>query len=129
MILHQIPLATLVCFFIYASTAPGMIFGFVEKWQRDIKARLAWIYRTKGEIYGGEWESKVRKTWDRIDYISKPLFSCPTCMSSVWGSLVYLSLPFYISFSYDIVSWLVFIAATGGLNYVVSIILNRIEAE
>lgn len=46
-------------------------------------------------------------------YISKPLYGCPPCMASVWGSLVW----FFFGIDFLSIQWPLFVLATSGLTY------------
>lgn len=48
-------------------------------------------------------------------YLSKPLYACPACMVSVWGSMVYY---FCVSSTNHIVNYPVFLLATCGLTWI-----------
>lgn len=62
---------------------------------------------------------------NKIDYIMKPLFGCPVCMSSVYGTVIYWG---YVISSNQIISsktlilWGLNVVCTAGLN---TIIRNR----
>jgi len=59
-------------------------------------------------------------------YILKPLWSCPTCMSSFWGSVFYMSLGHtYLS----PVQMLFILPVTAFINTLFCILLNKISDE
>jgi len=47
-------------------------------------------------------------------YISKPLFNCPPCMASVWGSIFYWSI-----FGQDVKTWIVCVLISSILNKII----------
>lgn len=55
--------------------------------------------------YSGRWQLKILK----------PLFLCPTCMTSVWGIPL-----FFLMFEFDIVTFFSFISIVALLNYLIS---------
>lgn len=61
----------------------GMVFEKPKKW-------LDWQFWEKMERpaeWGGSYNKK-RHLWGK--YLSKPLYACPACMASVWGSIIYI---------------------------------------
>jgi hypothetical protein len=74
----------------------------------------------KGEILGaqGEW---MRSKWPK--WVVKPLFSCPSCMSSVHNTLIYFmglhfnQLPILISSNW-LLFWPFFCTCTAGINHI-----------
>jgi hypothetical protein len=59
-------------------------------------------------------------------YILKPLWSCPTCMSSFWGAVFYIALGHsYLS----IVQMLFILPVTAFINTLFCILLNKITDE
>lgn len=79
-------IASLVCFGWWNSFAPGMIFG-----------RL-----------GDLWEKRLPEA------IQKPLFSCPPCLASTVGSVMW----FYLGGDFPL--WLPFVLALSGFNRIIS---------
>lgn len=69
---------------------PGMIFEGVKKW-------LDWWFIERGNAL-------TRK-------LSKPLYACPPCMSSIWGSLIYWWSQGFTWNADRVVFWLLFIMA------------------
>lgn len=50
-----------------------------------------------------------------VDFWLKPLLTCPICMSSIHGTIWYfISQP-----EYSFTSWIMFIVAASGINYVI----------
>lgn len=74
------------------------------------------------------WNVRVFVNWvspKYVDYIMKPLFGCPVCMSSVYGTVFYLG--YVIKSNQHInsetfIMWGVQVVCTAGLN---TIIRNR----
>lgn len=94
-------LATLIIFGIHATTREGMIFHSFKMW---IASKIEKILSRKNDFYEAE-----KKT----AFILKPLFDCPACMASIWGTVIYFTLnPDY--------HYLVFIFGLAGLNYLIS---------
>jgi len=58
------------------------------------------------------------------DWINKPLFDCLTCMSGVWGLLLYALLVG----DNDIRTIVIFIACLGGMNAIIHAMLNFLIA-
>jgi len=58
----------------------------------------------------------------------KPLYQCATCMASSWGTLSYW---FYIypmftpHWEVVLLNWVIWIFSLAGLNYVVSMLINK----
>lgn len=76
---------------------------------------MIWKVFSEGMILEGpgSWiQEKLGEYW------SKPILSCPPCMTSVWGTLFY-----FIYVSNDLSLFLPYILAVGGLNYIV---MNKI---
>lgn len=74
----------------------------------------AWIWGVKAVFTDpfilhkqGEWLDKKLPSW-----IRKPLFRCPVCMSSVWGTYFY----FYFDHA-GIMDWIIFVFALAGISY------------
>lgn len=83
---------------IYTSTWDGMIFGRFRAWM----------------------DGRMNP------FIAKPIYSCTICMSSVWGTLIYISAHF-ISLYFNIhiiehwgVCYLPFIFIVAGINTIIS---------
>ena len=93
---------------IHKSTREGMIFGFIENT----------LYCKVHSIFKADYQEE---NW--INWIWKPLFDCPTCMSSFWGTVYY-----YIAYNQFVLThYFVFIFALCGLNWIVySLILNKL---
>lgn len=60
----------------------------------------------------------IRKRLDRIKlpyWLTSPLYSCPPCMSSIWGSGVwFLSVPDPLCFD-----WPIFVLSTSAVTYLI----------
>jgi len=74
--LEHIAINSFICFGVYKALDAGMILHRVNRWT-------------------------VRKRWP--DWITKPLFLCPVCMASFWGTAYFVAigitwywLPFWI---------------------------------
>lgn len=78
------------------------------------------------EIIGIEldnfWNS-IHYVWKKPRFISrrwklilKPLFACPACMASIWGTLIFWIVFPYMGFMF----WIPFCVCLCGLNYFVS---------
>lgn len=79
-------IASLAIFGVWNAFAPGMIFG----WLGDVL------------------ENRLP------EYAQKPLYTCPACMASIWGTALW----FY--FGGDLTMWPVFVLALSGFNRIVS---------
>ena len=87
---------SLIIFGIFAVTEEKSLLGFVQMWG------------TKYNLYG-----QHSKFW------SKPLFNCPPCMASVWGTL---------GFAYTGIGWqywIVWVVSLAGFNYIVNKLLDK----
>lgn len=84
--LQLLLIGCLVCIGIWNAFKPGMIFG---------------------------WLGKI---WDRRlpEVLQKPLYSCPPCLASIYGSAL------WILAGGDLTWWPVFVLALSGLNRLVS---------
>ncbi len=81
-----LPIACLICIGWWNAFSKGMIFG----WLGDI------------------WERRLPEA------INKPLWSCPPCLASSVGSVV------WFWFGGDLTNWLPFVLALSGVNRIVS---------
>lgn len=79
-------IASLVCFGVWNAFAPGMILG--------------WL--------GNIWDRRLPEC------LQKPLYSCPPCLASIYGSVV------WILAGGDLTWWLPFVLALSGLNRIVA---------
>ena len=84
--LPRLLIASLVCFGIWNAFAPGMIFG-----------RL-------GDIF----ERRLPQA------LQKPLYSCPPCLASIYGSVMWFLL------GGDTTLWIPFVIALSGFNRIVA---------
>jgi len=84
MIEHAL-IISLTVLFVYMICTEGMIFHFVYKWF---------------------------KTW-LPQYLWKPIFSCPICMTPYYGTIIYL-----ILYKISWIDWTFTITTAGGLNCV-----------
>jgi hypothetical protein len=83
-ILIDILIISLFCNGWYLITSQGMVLNIVREWYLTIAGG---IENSSGEVY---WSKLFQNKYQRVlAFIYKPLFGCVTCMSSIWGSLVY----------------------------------------
>lgn len=78
---------------------------------------LIWVLFQDDMLFckSGQWmESNLSK------YIHKPLFSCLICMSSVWGTLFFIS-----EYGFDFRLYMYHELSVGGLMTIISVIINR----
>lgn len=94
-------LASLIIFGIHATTRVRMIFHPLRKKVSELFEFL--LYRKLGEY--------ERTT--KVAFILKPLFDCPACMASVWGTVYYFTIG-------SSLPYLVFIFALSGLNWLIT---------
>lgn len=81
---------SIFCMGVYAVFSKGMLLGFVSNWLE---------------------KHEINKN------VLKPLIWCPTCMSSVWGTLFFcLALAGQIGLFW----WLPFVIMVAGINFVIS---------
>lgn len=84
--LLRLIIASLVCFGVWNAFAPGMIFGWLgDTFDKRLPAAL-----------------------------QKPLYSCPPCLASVYGSIMWFLL------GGDTTLWLPFVLALSGFNRIVA---------
>jgi len=92
-------------------TKPGMIFGFIQDWfhlkvkemeQVNIKIVNELILEQNSQSFINYKRDELQDKIDLFKFRLKPLFLCPTCMSSVWGTIVFcvINLTFNL-FAYD----------------------------
>lgn len=85
-------------------------------WQRLALAGLIivciWTLLCPGMIFGklGKWLEKLLPEWAQ-----KPLFECPPCMASLWGTMVFL-----LTGGGTVVQGVVFVLALCGLMRILS---------
>lgn len=60
-----------------------------------------------------------RESWP--DWVKKPLFNCPPCMSSVWGTVWFISTD-----ASSVTSWVTFCVMLCGINYLLVNFLDNI---
>lgn len=82
----RLPLASVIIIGIWVSFEPKMIFSFMADWFH-------------------KWLPVM---------LQKPLYDCPACMSSIWGSIIWFST------GGDLIWWVPFVFALCGLNRIVS---------
>lgn len=71
-----------------------------------------------GMIFDFVWRLKTLQN----ETLRKPLFSCPICMASIWGSLFYwLFVPLGRT---ALENWIPFVLCVAGLNYVFTVIIS-----
>lgn len=58
------------------------------------------------------------QTWNIRPWIKKPLFNCPVCMSSVWGTVFFIPLNHSPVFFEILFNYITFIVSLAGLTYV-----------
>lgn len=94
MIEHAIIIA-FATLFLHACTWEGMIFGFIPA-----------------------------ITWNWAEWIKKPLYDCPICMSFWWGGMILLLLG--NSFS---IEFFITLLAAGGINVLLVSIISTMDNE
>lgn len=47
-------------------------------------------------------------------FLAKPLYACPPCMASIWGSIVW----FFVGVDFFSVDWPLFVFSVCGLTYI-----------
>lgn len=57
-----------------------------------------------------------------LRHIRPALYECPICMASIWGTVIWLLLGHWFS-----VSWILYVFAVAGLNYVLINLVNGDE--
>lgn len=55
------------------------------------------------------WLNSVLPVW-----VAKPIYKCPVCMSSVWGTYFFL-----YSDQRGLINWVIFVFALCGINYLI----------
>jgi len=96
---------TLCTLSVYNLTREGQLLEFVKDL---IEGCIYWIL-AKFTTYNNA------KTIVLLEkYINKPLFRCPPCMASVWGSLFYWSI-----FSRSINEWIISVLISSILNKII----------
>lgn len=92
-----------------------------------INSLIIWgVYASlqEGFIYGwiGDWIRGKHKEKDNLpSWIKKPLATCPICMSSVYGTPIFLfaHLTELINFEFYIFVYICYVFALAGLNYLI----------
>jgi hypothetical protein len=141
--------ASLICMGIYNTCKDGKIFGFmsrslnaVEQEKKEFEDKLYNITHVMGDklsnfteedqgivklqisVYKEEILSRTIWIW-----ICKPLFSCPPCMASVWGSVIsYFYLKNFEHSEYPIVEWVSIMLVTCAFNSIISLIQTKLDA-
>ena len=90
---------SLIIWGVFTSLQEGMIFGKLGQWLR-------------GEL---------PNIWYLRNWITKPLATCPICMSSVYGTPVFWFAYFtgLINYDYIIIVYICYVFALAGLNYLI----------
>ena len=119
--------AVLVIMGLNVVTSPPMVFSSFRGW---LKIKLEYLlypgskkkddalgfnYTTSDKMHGKDMVS-----YDRAKQVMKPLLTCPVCMSSVWGSVVWFSYGQGITWL-----WPVFLIKLAGLIYIVMILCYK----
>src|SRR6187399_712 len=120
----------LIIWAVYASMTEGMIFENID---RGIRAYL--YQRVKPPILRTEKDMdnvylivdedlhhyrRWKKATDTVDYWLKPLYKCPICQPSVWGSagfLIFVDQPLYF--------WPIYVISMVGANYIISQAISK----
>lgn len=94
--LFNIIITSLFCLGVYKAFEEGMVFGWLDKW----------LYEALKPV--------------KLDWVLKPLTSCPPCMGSFWGLFAFHA-------CYGLFDWSVipFIFCVSGLNWLLSSIEER----
>lgn len=92
-----------------ACFADGMIFGGIAKWIEG--------WDKSGNI-------QVKKRARIPKWLQKPLYACPTCMASIWGTVGYfvgvIALQDVLPLSWAVIAfWPVYVVCLAGLNSVI----------
>ncbi len=93
--------------FIYTAMKEGMIFHFIPR------------------LFEHLWAALPAKNWalTLACYARKPLYGCPVCMASIWGTLFTLS---KFSLTWD---YLLFLFAIGGCNYIIDSLIAKSKSD
>ncbi len=70
-----------------------------------------WGAFAKGELLGW-FGDRLERRFPEV--VLKPIFLCPPCMASLWGSTV------WFIFGGDLIFWVPFVLALSGLNRIVA---------
>ena len=108
--LELIIFASLVIWGVYASIQEGMIFekiGFLLRGKQDLDGDNNYYVKYRDDLLP-EW-------------LRKPLGTCPICMSSIYGTIIYAFAYFggWIDLDYQFVHYICYVFAVSGLNYVI----------
>jgi hypothetical protein len=68
----------------------------------------------------GDWMEKNWPVW-----INKPLWGCPICMSSIWGTIGFFAIDFLFGIHHDLKLWIPFVFCQCGLN----VLLNGVSSR
>lgn len=90
--LSHIAACSLFCLGLHAVTDDGMLLDFVRK-----------------PFKNSPW------------YITKPLFACPPCMASFWGTSYFIGYALTVQFFVGLIPlWILFVFCVAGLNAVLA---------
>jgi len=110
---------SLFIFGIYAITAKDMIAGFVQRLkifkEKEPNKPFDFVH-SNGDISPIK-EYDIGKR--RNDMIKKPLFNCPPCMASIWGTAGFI----YTGIGWEY--WVVWVLSLAGFNYIVNKLLDK----
>jgi len=101
---------SLLIFGIYAITGKGMILGFLQRWGTENKPCDNQFF------VNGEYQVDVKT---QSTMWSKPLFNCPPCMASIWGTAGFI----YAGIGWEY--WIVWVLSLAGFNYIVNKMLDK----
>lgn len=105
---------SLFIFGLYAVTGKNMIFGSVQRWKlfkpRKTSEESEYFIGMKVETNEGDGRNEMFK---------KPLFNCPPCMASIWGTGGFL----FTGLGWEY--WVVWVLSLAGFNYIVNKVLER----
>ena len=111
---------SLFIFGIYAITGKDMIFGFMQRWKVFKENKPEPYDPEVGISISGElirYDDDIGKR--RNDMIKKPLFNCPPCMASIWGTAGFV----YTGIGWEY--WIVWVLSLAGFNYIVNKIIDK----
>lgn len=107
--IEVIVLNSIFCFGIYAASFEGMIlFRFVRFYERVFN-----VYNEHNEVN------------NKFFYkLSKPLYSCVICMSSIWGA-IFVLVSGLTSYGVVSIEFIVHVVMVSGINYVASEMFSK----
>jgi len=110
---------SLLIFGIYASTGHGMICEFMQRLkvfrEKEPNEPFDFVH-SNGDVSPIKEYDKGKH---RNDMLKKPLFNCPPCMASIWGTAGFI----YIGIGWEY--WIVWVLSLAGFNYIVNKIIDK----